>query len=67
MIKPTKNWLKSGLLFGLLIYIMGITNFPFFNGKEITYKKILIGIPICLITGLAWGYLMKIWISKKGR
>lgn len=63
----TKNWLKSGLLFGLFMFVSMVIIYPFVKGDEITRKSILIGIPLWLIGGLGWGYTMKWWMNKMGR
>ena len=64
---PTKNWLKSGLFFGLFMYISMIIIFPLIKGEEITQRNLLIGLPFWLIGGLGWGYMMKRWMNKKGK
>lgn len=63
----TKNWLKFGLSWGLLMYIITILIMPLINQTEITQRSLLTGIPLWLIGGLAWGYTMKIWMNKKGK
>lgn len=63
----TKNWLKSGLLFGLLMFISMKIIFPLIENNEISQKSILIGLPLSLIGGLAWGYMMKRWMNKRGK
>lgn len=63
----TKNWLKSGLFFGLFMFITMQIIFPLIENKEITQKSILIGIPLWLICGLGWGLTMKLWMNKKGK
>lgn len=63
----TKRWLMSGLLFGFLMYLIMIIIYPLVLHEEITQRKLLIGIPIWLIFGLAWGYTMKAWMNKKGK
>lgn len=63
----TKNWLKGGLFFALFMFVLMQLVFPLLDGREITLKSILIGIPIWLIAGLAWGYTMKAWMNKKGK
>ena len=64
---PTKNWLKSGLFFGLFMYVSMIIIFPLIKGEEITQRNLLIGLPFWLIGGLGWGYMMKRWMNKKGK
>ena len=63
----TKIWLRSGLIFGLLMYVTMSIIFPLIEREEITQKKLLIGIPIWLICGLGWGLTMKWWMNKKGK
>ena len=63
----TKNWLKSGLIWGLFMFVSLSIVYPLIKGVEITQKNILIGIPLWLIGGLVWGYTMKIWMNKKGK
>lgn len=61
----TKNWLKSGLIFGLFMFVTMQIILPLIEYKEITQKSILIGIPMWLICGLLWGVTMKWWMNKK--
>lgn len=63
----TKNWLKTGLIFGVLMYVWMILLFPLILGEEITQKSMLIGIPIWLICGLLFGLTMKHWMNRKGK
>jgi hypothetical protein len=63
----TKNWLKSGLFFGLFMFVTMMILFPLIGQKEITQKSLLIGLPIWLICGLFWGYTMKALMNKKGK
>ncbi|HHV03479.1 MAG: hypothetical protein WCQ69_07020 [Bacteroidales bacterium] len=63
----TKNWLKSGLFFGIFMFVSVVIIYPLIKGSEITSKSILIGIPLWLICGLVWGYTNKILMNKKGK
>ncbi len=63
----TKNWLKSGLGFGLIMYVSLIIAFPLIKEEEITQRNLLLGLPFWIIGGLGWGYTMKIWMNKKGK
>ena len=63
----TKNWLLSGLYFGLFMYIVMELIVPLIEKKEITQKQLLIGIPIWIFCGLFWGILMKLLMNKKGK
>lgn len=63
----TKSWLKSGLLWGLFMFVSMVLIYPMIKGVEITQESILIGIPLWLIVGLGWGYTMKRSMNKKGK
>jgi len=63
----TKYWLKLGLLFALIMYVVMTILFPLIDNKEMTQRSLLIGIPIWLICGLGWGYWMKTRMMKKGK
>jgi hypothetical protein len=39
--------------------------FPLITGEGWTTRGILIGIPVWLIGGLAYGYMMKIFVGKR--
>ncbi len=41
--------------------------YPFIKGKEITFESIVIGVPLWIIGGLAWGFTMKLWMNKIGK
>ena len=63
----TKNWLKAGLFWGLLMYIIMTFILPLIKQEQITQKSMLTGIPIWLIGGLGFGFIMKIWMNRKGK
>jgi len=63
----TKNWLKMGFFWGLFMYVFMIIILPLIKQEEISQKSMLIGIPIWLIGGLAYGFFMKIWMNRKGK
>ncbi|KAA6338499.1 hypothetical protein EZS27_013503 [termite gut metagenome] len=60
-----KNWIKSGLLWGLFMLISMTLIFLLFEGKAITLGTILIGIPLWTIGGLGFGYFMKKYSMKR--
>ena len=66
-INTTKNWLKRGLFLGLSMYVIMTIIFPLIEQERITQRSLVIGIPVWLICGLVWGYIMKIWMNKKGK
>ena len=63
----TREWLISGLLFGLFMYFAMAIIYPLIAQQEITQRALVIGIPLWLIGGLGWGYIMKIVMNKKER
>ena len=63
----TRNWLKSGLYFGVFMFLCMVIIYPLIRGKEITLEDIMIGIPLWIIGGLVWGLTMKWWMNKKGK
>lgn len=63
----TKSWIKSGLLFGIIMFFLMSIVFPLIDGEEITWLRIYIGIPLWLISGLGFGYFMKKYLNKKGK
>lgn len=62
-----KNWLKIGLFWGLIMYIFVTLLLPLIGQVQITHKSILIGIPIWIIGGLSFGFIMKISMNRKGK
>ncbi len=63
-IHENKNWIKIGLLWGVLMWISNIAFLFFFDDKPITEKGVLLGIPFWLIGGLGFGYIMKLITPK---
>lgn len=63
----SKNmWIKTGLGWGLFMYVFMTFLFPYFDGEPITRNDILIGIPVWAIAGLTFGYVMLLF-NKKGK
>ena len=54
-----KKWQKVGLIWALWMFAFMNIAFPLIKGEEITFKQIAIGIPIWLLGGLIFGYLMR--------
>ena len=46
------------------MFLIMTFGFPYFDGQEITLKSILIGLIIWTVAGLAFGYIMKIFMNK---
>lgn len=60
-------WIKQGLKWGVFMFIFMTFLIPLMIGQSIVWERILIGIPIWTMAGLAWGYVMRWYMSKKGR
>ena len=53
------QWLRAGLIWGILMYVSMVILFPLIKGDNITQTGLLIGIPIWTLGGLLFGYIMK--------
>lgn len=54
-----KNWIKIGLFWGLLMFVLMTLVFPYLNKEEITTKSILLGSILWMSGGFLFGYLIK--------
>jgi hypothetical protein len=61
-----KGWIGQGLNFGLIMFALNDLIIPIFSGKEMQLTKLLIGIPIWILGGMLFAYIMKLFLSKKG-
>ena len=59
-----RGWIRQGLYWGLLMWIMMAVIFPLIDGSGITVKTLLIGIPVWAVGGLGFGYTMKLIMGK---
>lgn len=59
------NWIKSGLIWGVLMFVIMTPLFYLF-GIEISIYNIGIQILIWALSGLLFGYTMKLFLGKKG-
>lgn len=53
-----KKWIKEGIAWGVIMFIMMMIIFPWIEGEEITLKRMLVGAPIWGAGGLFYGFLM---------
>ncbi len=53
-----KKPFKHGLLLGIAFYLLSMIIIPLFSGEKLSVSKILMGIPLWLITGIALSYIM---------
>jgi hypothetical protein len=60
-----KRWVKEGIAFGLLLFIINIILHLFYYQAEgVTLKFVLIMFPLSLLGGLGYGYTMG-WVRTK--
>ncbi len=59
-----KKWVRSGLVWGGILYFITMILFPLFDHERFTITKILLGIPLWIVVGLIIGYLV---VRKKKR
>jgi hypothetical protein len=57
--------LKTGLPWGLGMFIIMTFVFPHLNREVITLKKILIAFPFWMLGGLLFGYSMNRWLPNQ--
>ena len=53
------NWVRTGLVWGVLMYLLTTFLFPYLNGEEIETKEILLGFPLWVVAGLIFGFTLK--------
>ena len=53
------QWLRAGVFFGLLMYVLNTILTPLIEGKGITQRALLIGIPASTIGGLVYVFIMR--------
>ncbi len=61
-----KTWIKTGLGYGAIMFLIMSIGFPYFEDHEITLKSLTVGIVVWTIFGLIFGYTMKSYMSKRG-
>jgi len=52
-----KKWVRSGLVWGGILYVITMIIFPLIDHERFDTAKILLGIPLWIIVGLTIGYL----------
>lgn len=62
-----KKPFKHGLLLGIAFYLLSMIIIPLLSGEKLTAYKLLMGIPLWLITGIALGYIMNDRKKRKRR
>jgi len=62
-----KNWITAGLSFGGIMFVLMSLIFPLIWQEPITWRSITVGIIIWTIAGLLFGFIMKLFLTKKGK
>lgn len=60
-----KFWLKQGLKWGAIMFLIMSIGFPYLIGNEITWRGLGVGIIIWIIAGLLAGYALKLISTGK--
>ena len=65
------NWLFRGTVYlgGFMWVILGVIPqvWSVLNGKEWDLIMMFVMLPIWLVTGFAWGLIMRFWMNRKGK
>ena len=59
------SWIKMGIIFSGIMFILMTIIIPLLEGKEITLKMILTGILIWTLAGQGFSYFMKYWMARR--
>ena len=65
MTNKQKEIIKTGLPWGIGMFIIMTFILPYFNDEIITLKKTLIAFPFWILGGLLFGYSMNRWLPKE--
>lgn len=62
-----RKWIKTGLMFGFLMFlIMGVV-FAVLQGKMLSMQYLAINFVIMMLGGLVYGFLMKVYFTLTNR
>jgi hypothetical protein len=62
---PELVWWKTGLGFGIVMFVCMELISPLLDGSGITARKLLIGVPVWVLAGLLFGRMVKIMFGTK--
>lgn len=54
-----KKWVRSGLVWAGILYIITMGIFPMIDHEGFNLEKLLLGIPVWAVVGLVIGYLFE--------
>ena len=52
-----KKWVRSGLVWAGILYVITMVLFPLFSHEHFNTEKLLMGLPLWAIVGFILGYL----------
>jgi hypothetical protein len=58
-----KKWIKTGLLFGFLMFLIVGVAFAVLQGRMLSLQYLGINFVIMMLGGLVYGFLMKIYFT----
>jgi len=56
-----KKWIKTGIIFGVLMFFIMAIFFGVLQQKALTLQYIIINFSIMMLGGLLYGFLMKLY------
>lgn len=62
-----KNWIKTGLMFGFLMFLIVGVAFAVLQGRMLSWQYLGINFVIMTLGGLVYGLLMKIYFTLINR
>lgn len=60
-----KKWTRSGLVWGGILYVITMVIFPMIDHESFDLEKLLLGLPLWALVGVAIGYLFEKKKHKK--
>lgn len=55
--RAMKKWVRSGLVWAGILYVITMVFFPLFSHEHFDLEKLLLGLPLWALVGLVLGYL----------
>lgn len=62
-----KNWIKTGLTWGPIMFFITLIGSVFFDEQEITMKTLLLKLVIWVFGGLVFSYFMKVYTRSRNK
>lgn len=59
------QWWKEGLSWGLFMFVLMSLLFPLVMGNGLSFRSVMVSIPLWMLGGLGYGYSMHLFFRKK--